>query len=116
VVERAPNLLLSPIVVGELKAGFAVSGKRRANVGLLQRFLASPRVSLVPIDERVTDGYATIYRQLRSQGTPIPTNDLWIAACVKAEGEALFSFDAHFEHVSGLPIIRSEGDLLALLS
>ncbi len=116
VVERAPELVLSPIVVGELKAGFAVGRRTRDNLRLLERFLASPRVSLAQLDDRVTDNYARIFKQLRSQRRPIPTNDLWIAATLRGQDEALFSRDALFEHVDGLRLIRSGDDLRALLS
>ena len=33
-------------------------------------------------DEQTTHHYAAVYRQLRKQGTPIPINDMWIAALV----------------------------------
>ena len=115
VVERAPILMLSPIVVGELKAGFALGSRARDNLRLLDRLIESPRVSLASLDARVTDRYARIFRQLRLEGTPIPSNDLWIAACVAEEGEALFTDDLHFDRVAGLRVIRSEEDLLALL-
>jgi tRNA(fMet)-specific endonuclease VapC len=116
VVERAPMLALSPVVIGELKAGFALGSRRRENLQGLARFTSSARVTPVVTDERVTDRYALIYKQLRQDGTPIPTNDLWIAACVASEGEALFALDAHFERVLGLPLVQSKEDLRRLLS
>lgn len=107
VVERASALLLSPIVLGELKAGFALGSRDREDRRILETFLESPRVSIVDIDDKVTDRYAAIDRQLRLQGTPIPTNDLWIAACV-GESEALFSYDERFSKVYGLRWIREK--------
>lgn len=72
-------------------------------------------MSLAQLDERVIDRYARIYKQLRLGGTPIPTNDLWIAACVDDRGDALFSYDAHFDRVDGLQVFREQEDFLALL-
>ncbi len=115
IIERAPALALSPIVIGELKAGFALGSRPRENLGLLARLLDSPRVSVPPLDERVTDAYGRIYAQLRARGTPIPTNDLWIAASVGESEEALFSFDPHFEAVAGLRLVRGEAELRAWL-
>lgn len=44
--------------------------------------------------------YAAVYRQLRRQGTPIPTNDLWIAALVLQHNLVLFARDRHFDSVA----------------
>lgn len=110
-VERAPTLALSPIVIGELKAGFALGSRTRDNLRTLERFLDSPRVTVPALDGRVTDRYARLYRDLRNAGTPIPTNDLWIAACVSDDGDALSSFDRHLEAVHGLELVRDEEEL-----
>ena len=114
VVQRAPQLALSPIVVGELKAGFALGTRRRENLAALARFLASPRVTPCAIDDATTDRYARIYKQLRSDGRPIPTNDLWIAASVD-EGECLFTRDRHFLSIDELAVARDQGEFLKLL-
>jgi predicted nucleic acid-binding protein len=53
-------------------------------------------------DGDTTYHYAAIYLQLRRQGTPIPTNDLWIAALVIQHEIVLFSRDSHFKHVPQL--------------
>ncbi len=41
--------------------------------------------------------------QLRRQGTPIPTNDLWIAALVVQHQLHLFARDAHFDRLPQIP-------------
>ena len=46
--------------------------------------------------------YAHLFYQLRQQGTPIPTNDIWIAALTVEHGLALFSRDSHFDHLPQL--------------
>ena len=69
----------------------------------LVRFLDSRRVDLVFADEGTTHHYAQLFHQLRRQGTPIPTNDLWIAALVVQHDLHLFARDAHFDHLSQIP-------------
>jgi len=66
----------------------------------LARFLNTPRVSVLYADEQTTHHYASVFAQLRRQGTPIPTNDIWIAAIVLQHDLALLTSDAHF---SSLP-------------
>jgi predicted nucleic acid-binding protein len=63
----------------------------------LTRFLNSPRVRVLYTDEQTTHHYASLFRQLRDQGTPIPTNDLWIAALVIQHDLILCSRDRHFD-------------------
>lgn len=65
-----------------------------------------PRVNLAPVDQEVAARYADIYRQLRLAGTPIPTNDLWIAAVALCDpGGVLYTLDSHFQSVLGLPVV-----------
>jgi tRNA(fMet)-specific endonuclease VapC len=113
-IDHVPGLAMSPVVLGELKAGFALGSRTGENLRELERFLDSPRVAIPAIDDRVTDNYARIYRQLRAEGTPIPSNDLWIAACVDVQ-DALFTYDVHFERVSGLRVLRNERDVQLFL-
>jgi len=77
-----------------------MAGKKgRENERTLQRFLTKPGVLPLFPSEATTHVYATLYAQLRRQGTPIPTHDLWIAALVVEHGLVLFSRDAHFDHL-----------------
>ena len=96
-VEAADEVWLPFIVVGELRAGFAVGNQGPRNEAVLRRFLLKPGVAVLYADEQTTYHYATIYRQLRKQGTPIPTNDLWIAALVVQHSLTLYDRDAHFD-------------------
>ena len=54
------------------------------------------------MDGATAEHYATVYAALRAGGTPIPTNDMWIAASAIQHGLRLFTFDAHFGTVPGL--------------
>lgn len=99
-VQAAQQIYLPFVVVAELRAGFAAGTLGRRNEALLTRFLSSSRVSVLYADEQTTHHYANVFAQLRRQGTPIPTNDIWIAAIVLQHDLALLTSDAHF---SSLP-------------
>jgi tRNA(fMet)-specific endonuclease VapC len=96
-VELANEVWLPFIVLGELRAGFAVGSQGPRNESILRRFLLKPGVAVLYADEQTTHHYASIYRQLRKQGTPLPTNDMWIAALVLQHSLALFARDTHFD-------------------
>lgn len=111
VVQQAPQIILSSIVLGELLAGFAVGSREAQNRNELQQFLASPRVVVAASDERTASFYAIVYKGLRAKGRPIPTNDMWIAATALQQGCALFSFDGHFRSVDGLIVGATAAEL-----
>jgi len=96
-VESADAVVLPFVVVGELRAGFAVKRQGSRNEAALGRFLLKPGVSVVYADDQTTHHYANVYRQLRQQGTPIPTNDIWIAALVLQHSLTLYDRDRHFD-------------------
>ncbi len=102
VVATADAVFLPFVVVGELRAGFGAGARARANERTLQRFLAKPRVDVLLATEATTHHYAALFVQLRTQGTPIPTNDVWIAALALENGLALVTRDAHFDHIPQL--------------
>ena len=102
IIDRATAIGLSVIVLGELLAGFNAGTRLQFNLDELQRFLASPGISIVSIDEAVARRYATLADSMRRKGKPIPTNDLWIAATALERGFDIFSYDAHFREVPGL--------------
>ncbi len=101
-LEQADEILLPFVVLAELRGGFAVGAKGHLNERVLQLFLAKPGVGVVYADDGTTRAYATLFGQLRAQGTPIPTNDLWIAALVIQHSLALYTRDRHFEHLRQL--------------
>ena len=71
-VEAADEVWLPFIVLGELRAGFAVGSQGPRNEAILRRFLLKPGVDVLYADEQTTHHYANVYRQLRKQGTPMP--------------------------------------------
>jgi tRNA(fMet)-specific endonuclease VapC len=111
-IQLAENIGITVIVLGELLAGFVIGGKEAQNRQELNDFLDSPRVSLLLIDDETTEFYARIFRQLRIDGMPIPTNDLWIAATALQHGYAVFTYDKHFGAVNNLITCQSSSDIL----
>jgi tRNA(fMet)-specific endonuclease VapC len=83
-----------------VRRGSLAFGKRTAeNEKVLRRFLLKDGVAVLYPDDQTTHHYAAAYRQLRHQGTPIPTNDLWIAALVLQHNLRLHDRDRHYEHL-----------------
>lgn len=111
IVQHAQMIALSPVVLGELLSGFAVGKHVEKNRIELSKFLNSPRVFMLPIDETSAEYYAFIYRQLKIKGRPIPTNDLWIAATALQHGLAVFSYDKHFCEIEGLLVVKRLEDI-----
>ena len=107
VIQEAESIHLPFVVLAELRAGFSVGKRGRENERILQRFLMKPGVGILYPQEATTRAYASLYRQLRLQGTPIPTNDLWIAALVTEHGLALYSRDTHFQHLPQLDLLEA---------
>ena len=99
VVRAARSIVVPVIVLGELRAGFAAGNQESTNAANLQRFLASRRVSVLPPDEQTAHHYAQLFLQLRDKGTPIPTNDLWIAALAVQHDLVLCTSDRHFRQL-----------------
>lgn len=101
-IVTAGVVLFSPIVLGELMFGFRNGTKFKENMDDLNKFLQHEVVELAPIGEITSDRYSRIASQLKRQGTPIPTNDIWIAAQTMERGVELITSDQHFEQINGL--------------
>jgi tRNA(fMet)-specific endonuclease VapC len=101
-LEKADSIHLPFVVLAELRAGFAVGRRGSENERVLGLFLGKPGVQVIYADDQTTHHYASLYRQLRRQGTPIPTNDIWIAALVLQHGLTLHARDRHFDHLPQL--------------
>ena len=97
------------IVLGELRAGFHAGRRRERNESELATFLAEPVVEIATVDEDVATIYGELWAALRSEGTPIPTNDVWIAAVTLRAGATLLTFDRHFDKVTRLGVWVLDG-------
>ncbi|EFI35219.1 PilT protein domain protein [Desulfonatronospira thiodismutans ASO3-1] len=101
-IVRADVIFISPIVLGELIFGFRNGSRFSDNMKDLNLFLSHPAVETTTITDITSDRYSRIALQLKNQGTPIPSNDIWIAAQTMETGAELVTMDNHFDKVSGL--------------
>ena len=97
VIRTSARLYIPFVVAAELRSGFLCGKQSRQNEKYLTMFLNSDRVDVLYPEESTTHHYAQIFAQLRLQGTPIPSNDIWIAALAVQHDLLLYSRDAHFE-------------------
>ena len=95
-LDGASYVAVPSIVIGELWLGFLGGTKARENELELSQFLEHRVVEEVPIDRDVAKIYAEIVRALKAKGTPMPTNDIWIAATAARVGATVLTFDKHF--------------------
>lgn len=102
ILENADEIFLPFVVLGELRAGFLLGRRQVDNERALNRFLLKDGVEILYADDQTTHHYASVFRQLRKQGTPIPTNDMWLAALVLQHSAALHARDKHFDHLAQL--------------
>ncbi|MBK7578837.1 MAG: type II toxin-antitoxin system VapC family toxin [Myxococcales bacterium] len=101
-VRDSTELVFSMVVIGELLFGFRNGARFEKNAKELNELLADVRVSVLDVTRTTADRFGRIASELREAGTPIPSNDIWIAAHVFESGAELISFDQHFEAVRGL--------------
>ncbi len=101
-IQSVDQVFVPLIVLAELRAGFALGKKREQNEKILTRFLNTDGISILAPDQQTTFFYADLYLFLRKKGTPIPTNDLWIAALTLQHNLYLFDRDSDFNHIPQL--------------
>ena len=105
ILENADELLVSATVLGELYSGFQIGNLTEKNLSEMQTFLSKPGVQIISVTDEIAFRYGYIVKTLQNQGTPIPTNDIWIAASTMETGSILLSNDKHFTHVPGLIVL-----------
>ncbi len=105
VVERiasAEVVFLPTIVLGELEAAFRMGRRAADNRAKLEELLQEDFVAVLPVTAEVARRYGEVFATLRAAGTPIPVNDIWIAATTMDAGAHLVTFDRDFERVDAL--------------
>jgi len=100
------ELVMSLIVVGELRAGYAAGNHQAHNESLLRRFLDRPNVTIYYLSEQTTSYYGQIYADLKKIGKPINTNDMWIAALCLEHKLPLLTLDKHFSAIPNLELVK----------
>lgn len=102
-LDRYDEILVPFIVIGELYSGFRVGTKFADNHAVLQDFIQNPNVHILQSNDETPGIYGELFAFLRKQSTPIPINDVWIAAITVQSGLPLFTLDSDFNN---LPQIR----------
>ena len=105
IIKNVQNIIFCPIVLGELFSGFKIGSKESQNRKELEEFLELEKVICVYLDKNTSIEYSDIFKELKMQGKPIPTNDLWIAALAMQHNLPVFTYDKHFTLINGLKII-----------
>jgi tRNA(fMet)-specific endonuclease VapC len=107
-VRGATEVWLPLFVLGELRAGFLGGSRRQRNEVVLEKFLGRPNTGVLLPDVETASYYARVYNDLRRQGTPIPANDVWVAALAIQNDLTLDARDQHFQHVPGLKLVGAQ--------
>ena len=86
-------------MLGEFEAGFELGSRVRENRIVLAEFLKEPFVGTLPTTREVAGRYGRLFAELRRAGTPVPINDVWIAAATVDCGGHLLTFDGDFRRI-----------------
>ncbi len=101
-LETCEEVWIPLVVLAEIKAGFYGANERHRNEILLRRLLSKPTVGVLLPSRETAEHYARLFVQLRRAGTPIPDNDLWIAALALEHDLLLVTRDRHFRRIPQL--------------
>jgi len=99
---RAERVLIPVTVLGELEAAFEWGSRARENRRALESYLEEAFVDVLPATPAVARQYGRVFTVLRRAGTPLPVNDIWIAAATLDCGGTLLTFDTDYARVPGL--------------
>jgi tRNA(fMet)-specific endonuclease VapC len=111
IISTADTLYMSIFVLGELFAGFAGGSKEQENRETLNRFLLKPTVKTLNATLETAEVFGMVKSELKAAGTPLPINDLRLAAHAIETGSIVVTFDKHFNEVSGLRLWDQAGKL-----
>lgn len=100
ILRKAAQVAIPVIVLGEYRYGISQSRDRNRYEQWLSEYL--PEFRILDVDERTTISYAAVRMELKKAGTPIPSNDVWIAALCRQHSLPIVSRDRHFDAVPGL--------------
>lgn len=101
-LRKADYIAVNTVILGELLAGFRCGTREKQNREELDLFFDSPRVNFLSVDDETAEFFTQIFADLKQNGRPIPTNDLWIAASAMQHGLALATYGDHFKSIGGL--------------
>ena len=105
----AEELVVPVVAYAEVVAGTESATKRaKATIEALSTLMSMPNTRLSPVSEATVRHYSKTYNLLKKNGTPIPTNDIWVAASTLEVGGVLFTRDRHFLKIPMLDTIGLE--------
>jgi tRNA(fMet)-specific endonuclease VapC len=99
---EAETTLLSAIVIGELHAGFRGGTRLRENKAQLTSFQQKSTIHILEVTAETAEVFGQLKYELKKAGTPIPLNDVWLAAQAIETGAVIVTYDAHFGKVKGI--------------
>jgi len=108
VVAGAAVVMVPATVLGELEAAFLLGSRLEDNRRTLAEFLSEPFVGVLEVGTVTAQYYGRVFADLRRAGTPIPLNDVWIAASTLECTGHLLTFDKDFKRVEGLSVTLLE--------
>jgi tRNA(fMet)-specific endonuclease VapC len=97
-------IFMSIFVIGELHAGFQGGTKKKEKKDILRRFLTKPTVKILNATFETAEVFGTLKSQLKQAGTPLPINDIWIAAHGIETGSVIITYDQHFHKIPGIRV------------
>lgn len=101
-LEKAEEIFVPSIVLGELYFGAYKSGQVRDNLARIDEL--ADNIALLVCDAGTAKEYGIIKHGLRALGRPIPENDVWIAAIAGQYNLTLVTRDTHFDEIESLKV------------
>jgi tRNA(fMet)-specific endonuclease VapC len=100
ILSKAALVAIPVIALGEYRYGISQSRHRKYYEQWLNEYL--PKFRLLTVDDQTTIAYSTVRTELKKAETPIPSNDVWIAALCRQHSLPVLSRDRHFDVVTGI--------------
>lgn len=99
-VEQCRKIYIPSTVIGELYYGAYNSTKVKKNVKRIEGLIETTPI----LDSNIVTAkhYGLIKEELKIKGTPIPENDIWIAAIANQFDLKLAVRDNHFKYIDSL--------------
>ena len=111
VISAADTVYMSIFVLGELHAGFSGGNKEQENKDTLQRFLTKPGVKILNATSETAEVFGYVKSCRIKAGTPLPINDVWIAAHALESGSLVITYDGHFKFIPSLRLWETASNL-----
>lgn len=105
-ISSAEKVLVPAVVLGEVQLGINDTKRGRTTQKAFERFLDQPFVEVLDVGAETASCFVTIMKYLMAHGTPIPTDDVWIAAGALETGSVILTRDGHF---ASIPMVRTVG-------